>query len=158
MPDSDRVIVRRVSSFQPQRLGRERKFEVDEAFSTQRSVLVSRVRVEVGEKKLYKKKKNIKVTLKPRKKPKTFLDSLFSKLKSFAKVTLSSREISENLHPFNHLNGSGVSLGNGKRGKVSAAMIMRTVSQGSQIVSMVIRCILVVSHILVYTHSVTSMS
>ena len=90
MLDSDRAIVRRVSSFQPQRLGRAEKEEEDEEFSTRRSVSISRVRVEVGGKKIYKRKKNIKDT--SRKKPKTFLDSLFSKLKSFAKVTLSSRE------------------------------------------------------------------
>ena len=87
MPDSERAIVRRVSSFQPQRLGREGKEEEDEEFSTQRSVSISRVRVEMGGKKLYKRNKKIIDT--SRKKPKTFLDSLLSKLKSFAKVTLS---------------------------------------------------------------------
>jgi hypothetical protein len=87
MQDSERAIVRRVSSFQPQRLDREGKEEADEEFSTQKSVLLSSVRVEVGGKKLYNGNKNIKDI--SRKKPETFLDSLFSKLKSFAKVTLS---------------------------------------------------------------------
>jgi hypothetical protein len=117
MQDSERVIVRRVSSFQPHRLGKEGKGEGDEEFSTQRSVSISRVRVEVGGKKLYKGKKKIKDI--PRKKPNTFFDSLFSKLKSFAKVTLSSKEKSENLYSSTHINGSGVSLGNIKRGNES---------------------------------------
>ena len=118
MPDSERAIVRRVSSFQPQRLDREGKGEGDEEFSTQRSVSISRVRVEVGGKKLYKGKKSIKEI--SRQKPKTFLDSLFSKLKSFAKVTLASRE-SKNLYPSNRLNGRDFSSGNGRRGNESEA-------------------------------------
>ena len=69
MPDSERAIVRGVSSFQPQRLGRGGKEDGDEEFSTQRSVSISRVRVEVGGKKIYKRKKNIKDT--SIKKPKT---------------------------------------------------------------------------------------
>ena len=110
--------MRRVSSLQPQRLGRGGKEEGDEEFSTQRSVSISRVRVEVGGQKLYKRKKNIKDT--SRKKQQTFFDSLFSKLKSFAKVTLSSRE-GGNLYPSTRLNGSGFSSGKGKRGSESDA-------------------------------------
>ena len=118
MSDSDRAIVRRVSSFHPQRLGMAEKEEEDEEFSTWRSVSISSLRVEVGGKKIYERKKNIKDT--SRKKPKTFLDSLFSKLKSFAKVTLSSRE-RRNLYPSIRLNGSGFSSGNCKRGNKSEA-------------------------------------
>ena len=73
MQDLERAIVRRVSSFQSKRVGREGKEEGDEEFSTQRSVSISKVRVEVGGKKIYKRKTNIKVT--SRKKPKQILDS-----------------------------------------------------------------------------------
>ena len=56
-----RVTVRRVSSFPLQRLGRAEKEEEDEKFSTQRSVLVSRVRVEVGERKYIRERRTSKI-------------------------------------------------------------------------------------------------
>jgi len=86
--DAERALVREVNSFHPLKLREE-----EENVSTRRSVSVSRVRVEMGEKKLLKKKKNKKQL---RKKPKTFLESIYSKLQSFAKITLSTRERNEN--------------------------------------------------------------
>jgi len=118
LPNSEKAIVRRVSSFQPLRLGRAEQQIREEEILTERSVSVSKVRVEVGEKKLYNRKKK---NLKPRKKPKTLLDSLFTKLKSFAKVTLASRERNENPFPSSSLNRSAVSSVNSKRGNKSEA-------------------------------------
>ena len=96
-----------VTSFQPLRLGRgneEQEGKVKEGqFLTERSVSVSKVRVEVGGKKLYNRKKN----LRRKKKPKSLLDSLLSKLKSFAKVTLASRERKETEFPESSLKKSG---------------------------------------------------
>jgi len=119
LPDSERAIVEQVTSFQPLRLGRvkeeqERKVEEGQ-FLTERSVSVSKVRVEVGEKKLYNRKKN----LRRKKKPKSLLDSLLSKLKSFAKVTLASRERKETRFPESSLKKSGDSQVNLKGGNKS---------------------------------------
>jgi len=119
LPDSERAIVEQVTSFQPLRLGRvkeeqERKVEEGQ-FLTERSVSVSKVRVEVGEKKLYNRKKN----LRRKKKPKSLLDSLLSKLKSFAKVTLASRERKETKFPESSLKKSGDSQVNLKGGNKS---------------------------------------
>jgi len=119
LPDSEQAIVEQVTSFQPLRLGRvneEQEGKVEEGqFLTERSVSVSKVRVEVGGKKLYNRKKN----LRRKKKPKSLLDSLLSKLKSFAKVTLASRERKETEFPESSLKKSGDSQVNLKGGNKS---------------------------------------
>jgi len=114
LPDSERAIVDQVTSFQPLRLGRAGQVE-ERHYSTERSVSVSKVRVEVGEKKLYNRKKN----LRRKKKPKSLLDSFLSKLKSFAKVTLASRERKETEFPERSLKKNSDSQVNLKGGNKS---------------------------------------
>jgi len=111
LPDSERAIVDKVKSFQPLRIDTEenqRKEKKVDEYLTERSVSVSKVRVEVGQKKLFNRKKN----LRRKKKPKSLLDSLLTKLKSFAKVTLASRERKESEFPGRSLKRGRVSLVN----------------------------------------------
>jgi len=63
-------------------------------FSTSKSVSVSRVRVEVGRENLYPRLRKIRKIARKNKK-KSFLESIYSKLKEFARVSLASRRVAE---------------------------------------------------------------
>lgn len=71
------------------------EFEDQPEFSTSKSVSVSRVRVEVGRENLYPRLRKIrKIARKNKKKmKKSFLESIYSKLKEFARVSLASRRL-----------------------------------------------------------------
>lgn len=105
------------------------EFEDQPEFSTSKSVSVSRVRVEVGRENLYPRLRKIrKIARKNKKKmKKSFLASIYSKLKEFARVSLASRRVSgRGVRP--SFSGSGaVGLNNsGNSGKTSHEPIILT--------------------------------
>jgi len=69
------------------------EFEVQPEFSTSKSVSVSHVRVEVGGENHYPRLRKIRKIARKSKK-KSFLESIYSKLKEFARVSLASRRVS----------------------------------------------------------------
>jgi len=110
-------------------------------FSTSKSVSVSRVRVEVGRENLYPRLRKIrKIGRKNRKKmKKSLLESIYSKLKEFARVSLASRRVagrggrpSFSGSGAAGLNNSGTSGTSGNSGKTSHEPIILTeVTPGS---------------------------
>jgi len=70
------------------------EFEDQPEFSTSKSVSVSRVRVEVGRENLFPRLRKIRKIARKNKK-KSFLESIYSKLKEFARVSLASRRVAE---------------------------------------------------------------
>jgi len=85
-----------IGTSQPKNYLETAEFEDQPEFSTSKSVSVSRVRVEVGRDNLYPRLRKIrKIGRKNRKKTKkSFLESIYSKLKEFARVSLASRRVS----------------------------------------------------------------
>jgi len=103
------------------------EFEDQPEFSTSKSVSVSRVRVEVGRENLYPRLRKIrKIARKNRKKTKkSFLESIYSKLKEFARVSLASRRVSGRGGRPSFSGGAGLN-NSGNTGKTSHEPIILT--------------------------------
>jgi len=95
------------------------EFEVEPEFSTSKSVSVSHVRVEVGRENLYPRLRKIRKIAR-RNKKKSFLESIYSKLKEFARVSLASRRVSgRGERPSFSGSGAGGLNNSGNSGKTS---------------------------------------